>query len=288
MVDFHSHLFFESFDDDREATLGRAFDAGVKLMLSVGTEPEDNLQAIEMARLDDRICAAVGLHPHWFRADETRSRSDELQMLEDELRTMVLENGDKVRAIGECGLDYFSRDPEHPVTDAGKEAQQLGFRMQLALARELQLPVVIHCRTSSSESGDAYEDVRAVLAEEAEGGQPGARVMHCYMGDVPATRGFLAVPHVLFSLAGNVTYPVKRTLAGTDRDPDTVLKLIPPERLLTETDCPFLPPVPHRGERNEPAYVAETTRHIARVKGMAPQDFERQVEDNARRVLGLV
>ncbi len=288
MVDFHSHLFFPAFDADREATGRRAWEAGIRLLLSVGTDPETNRQAVSLASEDSRVYASVGLHPHFFDEHPEQGTDDGLQALERGLRALVEGDRDNVRAIGECGLDYFSRDPERPVGAERKALQERGFRMQLSLARELGLPVIIHCRTSSPETGDAYEAVRAILEEELSAEEVRARVMHCYMGDVEVTGRLLALPHVFFSFAGNVTYPPKASVAGTGRDPGTVLQLVPPERLLTETDCPFLPPSPHRGKRNEPAYVAETLRHIARAKGMEPGLLEGQVENNARQALGLV
>ncbi len=260
MIDIHTHLYMPQFDDDRDEAIKRAFDAGITMMISVSTEPADHRQAIAITEKDDQIFASVGLHPHYFNEQKTvnnkQTRDNNSQQLTKDIAELrkLAQNNPKIIAIGECGLDYFSHTDEL-ITDEQKAWQKEGFRAQIGLARELGLPVIIHCR-------DAYEDVFEIIRQES--GET-KFILHCYMGDTEVTKKFLTLPNVYFSFTGNITYAVKKVLEGTKDDIRETVKRVPLERMLTETDCPFLAPMPHRGKRNEPMFVNEVVKKIAEI-----------------------
>lgn len=287
MLDVHAHLHDAAFDQDREETVDRARAARIKAIVTIGTDPEENRRAIACAEAYPDVWASVGLHPHFFNEAEentnsstqipnkTQSRDQKFQKEIQELRA-IAESSNRVVAIGECGLDYFSRDPENPITDTQKALQREGFLAQIAVAENLSLPLIIHTRPSEG-TMDAYEDIFEILK-----GRQGksAVILHCYMGGLPVTERFLSLPDLWFSFTGNITYKAKE---GSDRD--ETLRVIPIDRMLSETDCPYLAPVPYRGQRNESAYVAEVVRRIAEMKQMAYTETEERIRDNARRAL---
>ncbi|MCI0447664.1 TatD family hydrolase [bacterium] len=278
MIDIHTHLFFSDYDADREETIKRAFDEGVTLMISVGTSPEDNIKAIEIARMDEQLYASIGLHPHFFQNQELgiKNQASENKVLNDsrnDLKRLVIANQDKVVAIGEAGLDYCSRTSE--VMSAEEKAwQKQGLFMQMELAQELGLPMILHCR-------EAYADMFHMLLT-THYSLP--IILHCYMADVEMTKQFLTLSNTYFSFTGNITYPVKKTLEGTKDDLRETVKLIPLERLLTETDCPFLPPQSKRGQRNEPSFVREIVQKIADIQGISSNQVTNQTRINAKRI----
>lgn len=283
MLDIHTHLYFPDFDLDRDETVRRAKEAGVDFMISVGTDPEDNAKAIGIAEAYDGVSASVGLHPHFFN----RPDIDEARIAEEAGRLEMLAGHPKVVAIGECGLDYFSREPGHPITDEQKSRQKEGLFVQMGIAMKLGLPLILHTRPSHG-SMDAYEDMFDILLGEslkAESYKLKA-VLHCYQGDTGITRKFLGLPNVYFSFAGNVTYPVKKALEGTKDDIREAVKLVPSDRLFLETDCPFLAPQGKRGGRNEPAFVRLTAGAVAAIRAVPEEEIDRQVGQNALRVFG--
>ncbi len=252
MIDSHAHLEMEEFDDDRDAVLGRAAAAGLTAIVTVGTTIPDCEKAVELARLHPSIYAAVGIHPHEVKGIDAGTY--------DVLR--ILAQQEKVVAIGEIGLDFF-------YDLSPREVQLRRFAEQLDLALELDLPVIIHDR-------EAHAETLRILQQRKEGLRG---VLHCFSGDEQMARECIALGLYL-SVAGPVTYRKADQLRAVARE-------IPAERLLIETDAPYLAPQPWRGKRNEPAYVAETARCLAEIRGMAAGDLERVTEENARRLFGL-
>jgi len=296
MIDAHSHVYFPDYDADREETIRRGFAGGMTRMISVATEPDDWEPALSITAYDERIRAAVGVHPQWFnqavRNKEYEGRGGvgavSEQDVMQQLRDYILRNREKVVAIGECGLDYFSR-ADAPIADEQKAFQQMGFLAQVRLAEELSLPLIIHTRPSVG-SMDAYRDMFEILmaiAHEAHQVTKLTAILHCYGGDTELTAQFLTLPNVFFSFTGTITYPVKKVLEGTKDDPRRVVGMIPLERILTETDCPFLAPQSHRGGRNEPSYVSEVVGAVALYQGVSRSQVERQTEANAERIFSL-
>jgi TatD DNase family protein len=254
MIDSHAHLYFESFDGDRGEVLRRARDAGVAAIVNIGIDVPSSEKALDLARDHTDLFAAVGIHPtsKVERTEEALARIEEL----------ALAGGKRVVAVGEIGLDYHWKDVE-------PEVQKARLRLQLSLARRLGLPVIFHCR-------EALDDLLALLEEEAAL-PPG--VFHCFAGGPGEVARALRLGfHVSF--AGNVTYPKAGDLVEAAR-------ATPLDRLLLETDSPFLSPRPVRGKRNEPAHVAHIRDFLATVKGTTPDEIERGTDAAARGLFGL-
>jgi len=251
-IDSHAHLEMEAFDVDREAVIGRAAAAGLTAIITVGTTLPDCEKAVSLAGLYRLVHAAIGIHPHEVKGIDAGTY--------DALR--ILARQAKVVAIGEIGLDFF-------YDLSPREIQLRCFAEQLDLAEELALPVIIHDR-------EAHAETLAILRRR-KGRLRG--VLHCFSGDPVMARECIALGFHL-SVAGPVTYRKADQLRAVARE-------IPAERLLIETDAPYLAPQPYRGKRNEPAYVVETARCLAEIRGMAVGELERMMEQNARRLFGL-
>jgi TatD DNase family protein len=251
LVDSHAHLDDERFAPDLEAVLDRARDAGVQRIVTVGTGLASCEAAIALAtRYPGFVWASVGIHPHDAAgADETALA-----------RLGELARSPGVAAIGETGLDYhYDRSP--------REVQRAVFESQIRLARLMDLPVVVHCR-------EADEDCLAILSEWAGSGLRG--VMHCFSGDQPTAEALVGMGFFI-SFAGPLTFPNAGKLRETAR-------LAPMDRLLIETDCPWLAPQPVRGRRNEPAFVRHVAEALAAVRGMTADEVAAGTAANAVRL----
>lgn len=279
MYDIHTHLYWKSYDADRDEIVRRAVATGVEKMLVIGTTIEESRQAVELAEKYPQLSASVGIHPHTFNETGILNLESWMRDLRD------LAGSEKVVAIGECGLDYYSHDKQSTINNQQKAAQKEGFLAQVDLAQELNLPLIVHCRASSPTSDDAYRDMLDTLSPITY--HLKAVILHCYMGDTEVTREFLKLSNVYFSFAGNITYPVKQEVRGTKDDLTETVKLVPLERLFVETDCPFLAPQKHRGKRNEPMYVTEITKIIAELKGVTIEQVSEATTSSAERVFGL-
>jgi len=245
-LDSHAHLDGSQFASDREATIQRAFSAGVRALLAIGNGdgPDDVACAIPFAEQYPWIYASIGVHPHEAR----------LLTPAHLVHMEHLSHHPRVIAIGEIGLDYWY---DHSPRDVQKQV----FRQQLELAAAVNLPILIHCRPSL-DSDNAWEDLLAILREHwAPTGLGG--VMHCFTGNLAQAQASLDLGFVL-SFAGNISYPKAQNI----RD---AAAMVPLNRFFLETDCPYLAPIPHRGKRNEPAFVVETTRHFAELRNLAPE-----------------
>jgi TatD DNase family protein len=252
-IDTHAHLEMEAFDGDREAVLARAAEAGLTAIVTVGTMLADCEKAVALTRLYKPVYAGVGIHPHEVKDIDTATY--------DALR--VLARQAKVVAIGEIGLDFF-------YDLSPREVQLRTFQEQLYLAEKLDLPVIIHDR-------EAHAEILNILRPR-KGRLRG--VLHCFSGDWAMACECLDLGFHL-SVAGPVTYRKADQLRAVARE-------IPLERLLIETDAPYLAPLPYRGKRNEPAYIMETARYIAEIRGIPVDELERQTTANARRLFGIV
>jgi len=246
-VDSHAHLEGSQFAADREAVLERAQKAGVRALLAIGNGggPDEIDCAIPFAERYPWIWASTGVHPH-EAALLTPAHLDKMRQLAQHPRIV---------AIGEIGLDYFY---DH----SPREVQQRVFRQQLELAAEVKLPILIHCRPSQ-DSSNAWDDLLEILREHwAATGLGG--VMHCFTGEEAQARASLDLGFLL-SFAGNLSYPKAQNI----RD---AAAMVPLDRFLLETDCPYLAPVPHRGKRNEPAYVVETARCFGELRQLSGEE----------------
>jgi TatD DNase family protein len=254
LIDTHAHLHFPELAADLDAVLARAREAGVSAMVTIGTDRETNPAAVALAESLAGVYATVGVHPH-DAADATEADFEAMERL---ARESV-----KVVALGEMGLDFFRNL-------SPRDVQERVLRRQLGLARRLGKPVVIHCR-------DAHPEALAILADERVSEVGG--VMHCFSADVETARRCLDLG-LAISLAGPVTYKNAKAL------PD-VARFVPADRLVLETDCPFLPPHPHRGQRNEPAWVAITAARVAELRGVTIEALGERTSENARRLFRL-
>jgi TatD DNase family protein len=248
LFDTHAHLHFPDFAGDLDAVLSRARAAGVTRIVTIGTEVPTSNAAIAIADREPDVWAAVGVHPHDAAA------ADDAVLAEIER----LARSPRVIAVGEIGLDFF-RDL------SPRDAQARVFTHLLGVARRVGKPAIVHCR-------DAHEETLAIL--ESERVRDVGGIMHCFSGDREIARRCLDLG-LLISLAGPVTYPNARAL------PD-VARFVPADRLVVETDCPFLPPQPYRGRRNEPAYVTITATRVAELRGEPLDRLAAQMSHNAR------
>jgi TatD DNase family protein len=249
-VDSHSHIHFRHFRKDMDQVIRRAFAAGVNAVLAVGIDPDDCRKALEAARQYENIFVSLGIHPQNAGVFGT----DDVQVLSG------LAKDGPVVAVGETGFDLY-RTPE------SEAAQEELFRAHIDLARRLQLPLVIHDR-------EAHEQTCRVL-DDTKGWSLGG-VFHCFSGDMKLARR--VVENGFFvSIPGVVTYKN----AGVLRE---VVRAVPLEFLLAETDAPYLTPEPFRGKRNEPAYVIHTIQEMAEIKGMNSEDLARITTENFERL----
>ena len=254
LIDSHAHIYGHEFTQDFNETLERAAAAGVSRIVVVGADIESSRAAVELAANHEQVFAAVGVHPH----DAERVT----EKCYDVICELAL-SSPKVVAIGEIGLDFYrDRSP--------RELQEKVFRRFIRLARKLSLPIIVHDR-------DAHERVERILVEEKAAEVGG--VLHCFSGDLAMAKRCVELGFYL-SIPGTVTYPANEAL----RD---VVRGVKIEHLLIETDCPYLSPVPHRGKRNEPAYVRLTAEKVAQLKGLSLEDVGRITARNAQALFGI-
>src|SRR5215213_3772586 len=250
-IDSHCHIDGEAFDGDRDEVVRRAIDAGVKAMLVIGTgNPHDGeiAKAVETAEKYENDLASVGVHPH-----DAKLYTDAAE----ETLIKLVKSSKKVIAWGEIGLDFYY---EHSPRDVQREV----FRRQIRTARGLNLPIIIHSRDADDET------VEILKAECTYSDFKG--IMHCFGGTAEMARALMDIGF-LISFAGNVTFKKAENLRDAAR-------VVPLEKLLIETDCPFLTPVPFRGKRNEPAYVVETARFLAQFYGIETEKLAKQTTQN--------
>jgi len=254
LIDSHAHLDMDDYDNDLEEVLDRAVAGGVSQIIAVGIDIPSSRKAIELAEKYDFIYATIGFHPH--EADKVDvSKIDELVKLASGAK--------KVVAWGEIGLDFYRN------YSAIKSQVEI-FELQLDRALELGLPVIIHDR-------DAHDEVMGIVKKRKEMNQKG--VIHCFSGDYDLAMAFIDLGYYI-SIPGTVTY--KNALITQD-----VAARIPVDRLLIETDAPFLSPLPHRGKRNEPLFVKHTAQKIAELRNIDFEKLALQTTLNARRLFGL-
>jgi TatD DNase family protein len=258
MIDTHAHLDFKDFDGDREEVISRAFDNGVKAIINIGVDLATSREGIELAEKHEHIFAAVGFHPHDAEEALSLARDDDFVELKK------LAEHEKVVAIGEIGLDYSRFNVAQQI-----EGQKKLFAKQMDLAREQNLPVIVHCR-------DAWEDLYEIISNFSESRT--FFVLHCYSGDKKDTKKFLELKNVYFSFSGNITYPKPADRAEKLAE---AVRMIPLERMMLDSDCPFLAPQEFRGKRNEPAYVEYIADRIAQIKGISVGEVEKATDENA-------
>jgi TatD DNase family protein len=254
-VDSHAHLEGKQYDADREQVIARAREAGVRTILAIGNgdTPEALGCAVRLSEQYDFIYATTGIHPHEAEL-ATDGAFDEMQ---------CLAQNKKILAWGEIGLDYFY---DH----SPREVQQKVFLKQMEMAKAAKLPIIIHCRPSQ-DSENAWDDCLRLMEENwAASGLGG--ILHCFTGNWPHAKRALDMGFMI-SFAGNITFPKAQPIRDAAKE-------VPLDRIFIETDCPFLAPVPHRGKRNEPAFVVETARQLGELRGISGEDVGFQTTSN--------
>ncbi|MBN2001272.1 TatD family hydrolase [candidate division KSB1 bacterium] len=253
LIETHAHLDFNQYDGHRDSVIQRAFESGIEKIINIGINLETSLASIALAEEYENIYAAVGVHPHDVDA------ASEIDL--EEIKRLY--EHPKVIAIGEVGLDFYRNYSRH-------ENQRKLFRMFLDWSFELDLPLIIHSRA-------ADDELMSILKSKAKTGWKG--VVHCFSGDEKTADTLLDFGFFI-SFTGSITFKNFRSAH--------VVKHIPLERLLVETDCPFMAPEPHRGKRNEPAFVHYIAQKIAELKNVTIADVAKKTSKNAKKLFNLV
>jgi TatD DNase family protein len=284
--DAHTHVQFSAYDADRDAVVQRAKDAGVRFV-NIGTQKDTSRRAVELAERNEGVFAAVGLHP--VHASRSFHDADELGGGEaakgfasrgeifDEAYYRELALRPKTLAIGECGLDYF-RFNEDESRETQVQKQKDAFLAQIMLAVEVKKPLMIHCR-------EAFPDLISILRSELairNSKNPG--IIHFFTGTVAEAQELLDLGFS-FTFGGAITFPPRKGKSAGDYD--EVIHLIPADRILSETDAPYVAPAAYRGKRNEPAYVIEVVKKLAELKNVSVGEMALQIRDNAKKVFGI-
>ena len=253
LIDTHCHLLDERFNSDRNAVLARARQKGVTYLIEIACHHSYWQRALELARANDKVCCALGLHP--------QDAKDLTQTSFAELKKLCLSK--EVVGIGETGLDYFHEN-------SPRDSQKKVFIDHINLSLELAKPLIVHCR-------DAYPDLKTILKSHTAKAYKG--VVHCFSGSISDAEVLLAMGFYL-GIDGPVTYPKAAMLKE-------VVKLAPIERLIIETDSPYLPPQEFRGKRNEPAYIELVAKEIANIKNISFESAASITSTNALNLFGL-
>ncbi len=254
-IDSHAHLDMEQFDADRDQTIARAWEHGIEKIVAIGsgTGPGSLDCGVKLAEQHESIYATIGIHPH-----EAKLATDaDFQELEK------LAKRPKVIAWGEIGLDYFY---DH----SPRELQQQIFVKQMELANAAKLPIVIHCRPSDK-SENAWDDSLRLMEQQWKSSGLGG-ILHCFTGSWEHAKRALDIGFMI-SFAGNITFPKAQPIRDAAKE-------VPLERMLVETDSPFLAPVPYRGKRNEPAFVKEVARQLGVVRALSMEEIGHQTATN--------
>lgn len=253
LIDSHVHLDDERFDGDRDILINSLKDNKIELVINIGADMNSSMSSIELSKRYDNIYAAIGVHPH--------SASEMTEKTLDELREMSKE--DKVIAIGEIGLDYY-------YDNSPRDIQRKWFREQLELAKELDLPVIIHSRDATKETYDIIKEVQ-------DGTLRG--VLHCFSGSVEVAMEYIKLGFYI-SIGGTVTFKNARVVRE-------VAEAVPLDKLLIETDCPYLTPEPYRGKRNEPMFVKYVAEKIAEIRGISVEELAKFTNKNTKELFRI-
>jgi len=296
LIDTHAHVNFKAFKEDAEDTIKRALDSGA-WVVNVGTQIDTSKSAVEMAgKYSEGVYAVIGLHPvHVYSQhldeEETSFRSREEHFDTAMYRSMA--QNSKVVGIGECGLDYYRLTDDAAQNQIIKQKQEAAFIAQIKLAKELNKALVIHCRPSAG-TQDAYEDILKILDSELQlsppkiGGVPRGKVegrggmrfeIHSFTGSSEIVQEFVK-RGAFVGLNGIITFDKSGNM-------QKVVEIVPIDRIVLETDSPYLTPIPHRGKRNEPSYVKFVAERVAQIKGLSIEEVASQTSQNAKKLFNI-
>lgn len=289
LTDTHSHLYWDSFKEDFDEMLKRAIDAGVTTLINVGVDVEKSKVALRQIQETNwpkplQVYSTIGIHPHEsvrYLGQKSHDRIINVQRDIDQLEEIYRGNPEDVVAIGECGLDYLiDRNDIYPdqslPEDEVKEMQRQLFQAQIDLAKKLNLPLIVHCRDNRSknpENSEAWDEVLKMIGEHLT-------ILHCYSGLPQTTNYILHTTNLIVSFAATITYQKNEYLREA-------AKLLPLEKTVLETDCPFLPPQSKRGQRNEPASVLEIAKLIAEIKGVSLEEISEKTTKNVYQLFNI-
>lgn len=282
LIDAHCHLNFNAYREDSADVIVRALEQGIGL-IAVGSQSSNSAQAVELAEKHDGVWAIIGLHPIHLHEQEVDEEEEAFQSRSEEFDAAAYRrlaaSSSKIVALGECGLDYYHLPDDLPPAEV-KARQEKVFRAHLDLALELGLPVMIHCR-------DAHADVIRILGEYADAGTPVRGDIHCFTGSWAEAERYLELGFYI-SFTGIITFPPRAADRATGKETvQDVVRKTPLERIIVETDAPYLAPVPHRGKRNEPSYVRFVAAEVAKLKKMPVEEIERQTLKNTAELFKL-
>ena len=252
LIDTHAHYDDKRYNNDRDEVITKVKQSGVDRIINSGSSIKTSKTSVELAKKYDFICATVGVHPH----ETERTPNNTLEILADLLKNK------KVLAVGEIGLDFF-----HDFSN--RDAQRLWFKKQMDFAADIKYPIVIHDRDAHGECLDMAKKYKNTVKG----------VFHCYAGSVEMAKELVKLGYFM-SFGGVVTF----TNAKTCRE---VIKEIPIEYIMLETDCPYLTPHPHRGERNDSSYLSLVAQKIAEIKNITPEEVIKKTGENAKRCFGI-
>ncbi len=273
LIDTHCHLHFPAYDADRDDVLGRMREKGIAA-ITVGTNVTTSKSGVAFAEQHPDIFATIGYHPEHLTSSymDDQEPHDEDAYSIDAIAEIAKSGSKKIVAIGETGLDFFRIDKDRDEQEA-TQLQEFALRDHIHLADELDLPLVIHCR-------DAFRKLATIIQDEQGKGKKVCGVIHCFTGTWEEAKPLLDLGFYL-SFTGIITFPPKK-----DEDPERgihrTIEQMPMDRLLVETDAPWLTPLPHRGKRNEPTYVEHVAAKVADLRRMQTDEVTEQTTENAR------
>lgn len=275
-IDIHSHVNFKAFDEDRDEVIRRALENDI-WVINVGTQLDTSRKAVEMAeKYEEGVYAIIGLHPIHTSAShhDTKELGEEGKAFTsrgevfDKDAYLELLRHPKVLGVGECGLDYYRLEKD------SIEKQKQAFIEQIEIANEVGKPLMLHIRNNPEDKTlNAYQDALEILREHAKVRGD----VHFFAGSLEDAKDFIDFGFTL-SFTGVVTFT---------HDYDEVIKMAPLDMIMSETDAPYITPVPHRGKRNEPSYVSEVVKKIAEIKGLNEETVSKALIENAKRVFGI-
>lgn len=266
MVDVHCHLQFHAFEKDYDQVIKRAFEKGMDKIINTGTSLESSLKAVELAEKYDNLYAIVGIHPH---------HADKLEKNWDSELLKIAKGSKKVVGIGEIGLDYYSY-ASNGIVDA--KLQKEIFKRQIEIANELALPLQIHNRQAGSDILEILINHESLILNQPPG------MFHCMSGDVEFLNKVLDLGFYV-GFDGNITYD--GIAKGENTPLHRLVEIAPIEKIVTETDAPYLTPNPYRGSRNEPYYAIIVAESIAKIKGLDPKFVKDQTTQNAQKIFNI-
>jgi len=286
LIDTHAHLYWDSFKEDFDEILGRAIETGLSTIINVGVDVEKSEEALKQAQKlsgnpkwqNLQFYSTIGIHPHeYFKYNN----DTDVSIHEDvrKLRVIYQSSTSDVIGVGECGLDFLFESnldsSSNPINQI-KIFQKKLFQAQIDLARQLNLPLIVHCRDDRSKNPENAESWNETISMTKNH----FGIYHCYSGLPSTTNLVLSSTNFLISFAANITYPKNEYLREA-------AKIIPLERIVLETDSPFLAPQGSRGQRNEPANVLEVAKTIAQIKGLTIEEIARKTSENVAKLFRL-